>query len=111
MKIAALSLSLHLLYVFLQIMRSAPIGTEAAISTFFTDDFRSTSLNRSSFPENFIFGTASSAYQCEGAANVGGRGPSIWDTYTHNYPDKILDRSNGDVSIDQYHHYKVLKPL
>ncbi|KOM34516.1 hypothetical protein LR48_Vigan02g066600 [Vigna angularis] len=44
-------------------MRSAPIGTEAAISTFFTDDFRSTSLNRSSFPENFIFGTASSAYQ------------------------------------------------
>ncbi|WVY96726.1 hypothetical protein V8G54_028877 [Vigna mungo] len=68
------------------IMRSAPIGTEAAISTFSTDVFRSTSLNRSSFPKSFIFGTASSAYQCEGAANVGGRGPSIWDTYTHNYP-------------------------
>uniref|UniRef100_A0A6N2K6K8 Beta-glucosidase n=1 Tax=Salix viminalis TaxID=40686 RepID=A0A6N2K6K8_SALVM len=44
------------------------------------------SLNRSSFPGGFIFGTASSAYQYEGAAAEGGRGPSIWDVYTHRYP-------------------------
>ncbi|KAK2425065.1 cyanogenic beta-glucosidase [Trifolium repens] len=44
------------------------------------------SLNRSSFPTGFIFGTASSSYQYEGAAKEGGRGASIWDTYTHKYP-------------------------
>nr|ACD65510.1 beta-glucosidase D2 [Lotus japonicus] len=64
------------------------------------------SLNRSSFPKGFIFGTASSAYQYEGAANKGGRKPSIWDTYAHNHSDRIADGSNGDVAIDEYHRYK-----
>ncbi|KAL9298306.1 hypothetical protein ACSQ67_024202 [Phaseolus vulgaris] len=105
-KIAAMTLRLHLLSAVFLLLISVPICIEGSISIFPTDDFRSTSLNRSSFPKDFIFGAASSAYQCEGAANVGGRGPSIWDTYTHNRPDKILDRSNGDVSIDQYHRYK-----
>jgi beta-glucosidase len=40
-------------------------------------------FNRFSFPEDFIFGTGSAAYQYEGAVNEGGRGPSIWDTYAH----------------------------
>ncbi|XP_020211712.1 beta-glucosidase 12-like [Cajanus cajan] len=74
-------------------------------ATMFNND-NIASLNRSSFPEGFIFGTTSSAYQYEGAANVGGRGPSIWDTFTHHYPDKIMDRSNADVTIDGYHRYK-----
>ncbi|PQQ02047.1 prunasin hydrolase isoform PHA precursor [Prunus yedoensis var. nudiflora] len=42
----------------------------------------------------------------EGAGNEGGRGPSIWDAYTHNHPERIIDRSNGDVAIDQYNRYK-----
>ncbi|XP_028800265.1 non-cyanogenic beta-glucosidase [Neltuma alba] len=55
------------------------------------------SLNRSSFPSGFLFGTASASYQYEGAANEDGRGPSIWDTFTHKYPEKITDRSyEGD---------------
>ncbi|XP_058200013.1 beta-glucosidase 13-like isoform X7 [Rhododendron vialii] len=54
---------------------------EALSPTYGTD-----SLNRSSFPVGFVFGAASSAYQVEGAANEGGKGPSIWDCFTKIYP-------------------------
>ncbi|GKV24166.1 hypothetical protein SLEP1_g33811 [Rubroshorea leprosula] len=46
----------------------------------------STALNRTSFPEGFVFGAASSAYQYEGAASADGRKPSIWDTFVRLYP-------------------------
>ncbi|GMJ07113.1 hypothetical protein HRI_004380500 [Hibiscus trionum] len=46
----------------------------------------SPSLSRKSFPSGFVFGTASSSYQYEGGAKEGGRGPSIWDTFTHKHP-------------------------
>lgn len=59
----------------------------------------------SGFPAGFRWGTATSAYQVEGAAHEDGRGLSIWDTFSHT-PGKIRDGSNGDVSADDYHRYK-----
>lgn len=66
--------------------------------------FKLDGLNRDDFPENFIFGASTSAYQVEGAAQIDGRKPCIWDTYTHS--GKMFDGSTGDVTADQYHHYK-----
>jgi beta-glucosidase len=58
-----------------------------------------------SFPSGFVWGTATSAYQIEGAVNEDGRGRSIWDTFSHT-PGKIEDHSNADRANDHYHRYK-----
>ncbi|KAF3580482.1 hypothetical protein DY000_02034723 [Brassica cretica] len=63
-------------------------------------------LRRSDFPEDFVFGSATSAYQIEGAAHEDGRGPSIWDTFSERYPERINDGSNGSVADDSFHLYK-----
>lgn len=57
------------------------------------------------FPEAFVFGTATAAYQIEGAANEGGRGSSIWDVFSKT-PGKVAHGENGDVACDHYHRYK-----
>lgn len=62
-------------------------------------------LGRADFPSGFVFGTASSAFQFEGAVNEGKRGDSIWDTLTKR-PGRILDFSNAEIAVDQYHRYK-----
>lgn len=54
------------------------------------------------FPENFLWGTATAAYQVEGAAFEDGRGPSIWDTFSHT-PGLVANGDTGDVACDHYH--------
>ena len=58
-----------------------------------------------SFPRGFIWGTATASYQVEGAVKEDGRGPSIWDTFSHT-PGKTVDNATGDVANDHYHLYK-----
>jgi beta-glucosidase len=57
------------------------------------------------FPQGFLWGTATAAYQVEGAVAEDGRGPSVWDTFAHT-PGKIVNNANGDVADDHYHRYK-----
>src|SRR6187402_2615250 len=57
------------------------------------------------FPPGFLFGVASSAYQIEGAANEDGRGPSIWDTFSHT-PGRTHNGETGDVACDHYHRWR-----
>lgn len=54
------------------------------------------------FPENFLWGAASSAYQIEGGAAEDGRAPSIWDTFSHT-PGRIQYGDTGDTAADSYH--------
>jgi beta-glucosidase len=53
-------------------------------------------------PRTFLFGSATASYQIEGAVDEDGRGPSIWDTFSHT-PGLVLNGDTGDVADDHYH--------
>ncbi|MFN8675280.1 MAG: GH1 family beta-glucosidase [Thermomicrobiales bacterium] len=54
------------------------------------------------FPDEWVWGAATSAYQIEGAVQAGGRGPSIWDAFSAT-PGKVLDGATGTVAADHFH--------
>lgn len=57
------------------------------------------------FVKNFMWGAATSAYQLEGAAAEDGKGPSVWDTFSH-MPGKIHQNETGDFACDHYHRFR-----
>mmetsp|Transcript_81382 Transcript_81382/g.141236 ORF Transcript_81382/g.141236 Transcript_81382/m.141236 type:complete len:960 (-) Transcript_81382:35-2914(-) len=57
------------------------------------------------FPNGFLWGTATSAYQIEGAAAEGGRSPSIWDTFSET-PGRVKNGDTGEIACDHYHLWK-----
>jgi beta-glucosidase len=63
------------------------------------DDYRESGLE---FPTGFLIGSATASYQIEGAAHEDGRGPSIWDTFSHT-PGKTVNGDTGDIADDHYH--------
>ncbi len=58
-----------------------------------------------SFPKNFLWGSASAAYQVEGAYNLDGKGMSNWDKFVR-IPGKTFKATTGDIAVDHYHRYK-----
>jgi beta-glucosidase len=62
------------------------------------------SISKTDFGKNFAWGVATGAYQIEGAWNVDGKGPSIWDEFTHK-KGNIKDKTTGDVACDFYNKY------
>lgn len=59
---------------------------------------------RQTLPSGFVWGVSTSSYQVEGAAQEGGRGPSVWDVFSR-VPGKIANGDTGDVACDHYHRY------
>lgn len=57
------------------------------------------------FPKDFLWGAASSAYQIEGAAHTDGRADSVWDAYCRT-PGAIFENHTGDTACDHYHRYR-----
>ncbi|MCB9438532.1 MAG: beta-glucosidase [Anaerolineales bacterium] len=56
------------------------------------------------FPEDFLWGVATSSYQIEGASLEDNRGECIWHRFSHT-PDHVFNDDNGDVACDHYHRY------
>lgn len=61
-------------------------------------------MSAQSSPTWFLWGTATAAYQIEGAVHEDGRGPSIWDTFSHT-PGKTFQGQTGDIACDHYHRW------
>ncbi|MEU9332571.1 GH1 family beta-glucosidase [Streptomyces sp. NPDC048290] len=59
-------------------------------------------IDLAALPDDFLWGTATSAYQIEGAVAEDGRSPSIWDTFSHT-PGNIDNDDHGDIACDHYH--------
>src|SRR5690349_10910518 len=62
-------------------------------------------LTMDGFPTDFVWGTATASYQIEGAVAQDGRGPSIWDTFSHT-PGKTVNGETGDIACDHYHRWR-----
>ena len=56
------------------------------------------------FPDGFTWGAATAAYQIEGAADADGKGPSVWDTFSHT-PGNVRGGDTGDIACNAYHRY------
>src|SRR3982751_54422 len=62
-------------------------------------DYRDSGLE---FAPDFVIGSATASYQIEGAVREDGRGPSLWDTFSHT-PGRVVNGDTGDVADDHYH--------
>src|SRR6266699_164721 len=57
------------------------------------------------FPDGVTGGASTAAYQIEGATDADGRGPSVWDPFSHT-PGKVRGGDTGDIACDSYRRYR-----
>jgi beta-glucosidase len=88
----------------MQIQKAVNVLIVVALVFVFGTETCFSQIHRSSFPSDFVFGTSSAAFQYEGAVKEDGRGPTIWDTFSHTF-GRIKDFSRADVTVDHYHRY------
>src|SRR5580698_6797440 len=69
------------------------------------DSIASADVSNAQFPKDFLWGTATAAFQVEGAWNEDGKGESIWDRFVHT-TGKIRGGATADVTCDHYHRYR-----
>lgn len=81
------------------------MNPRATNSTYLEGTSVSDRIDLAAFPHDFLWGTATAAYQIEGAVAEDGRAPSIWDTFSHT-PGKVAGNDNGDVACDHYHRWR-----
>ncbi|XP_022139954.1 beta-glucosidase 47 isoform X2 [Momordica charantia] len=101
LSIMEFSLVLYGIFLWVLVIFSAFLGS---YSHEVLEESLSSSSSSNVFSNNFLFGTASSAYQFEGAFLSEGKGLNNWDVFTHD-PGNIEDGTNGDISVDHYHRY------
>lgn len=77
----------------------------AMTDTFTTPRARPTDAAARPFPDGFLLGAATAAFQIEGAAFEDGRTASIWDAFCR-VPGAVVNADNGDVACDHYHRYR-----
>ncbi len=85
---------------------SAVLGAGALLPQQLLAALADDELKRSDFGKDFIWGTATAAYQIEGGWNEDGKGESIWDHFVHHHKGKIKTHETGDVACDFYHRYE-----
>lgn len=82
----------------------SPAFTPAALADETAEDLAEGAAEVVTFPDGFLWGCSTSAYQIEGAVTADGRGPSIWDTFCRTW-GKVAGGDTGDVADDHYHRY------
>ena len=84
---------------------ATPPGLPSPVRVDGAQDLPAIAAHPHSFPPGFLWGTATAAYQVEGAVADDGRGASIWDTFSHT-PGKTWQGQTGDVADDEFHRYR-----